>query len=217
MTDGSLKNFLLAALIGGLTGSMTGLTGCRNTNEKAAVSAERPDGDTSPALLEAVEELPETSLYLQEGEWHSQDNDTLQLGSLRGKIPLVAMIFTHCEFACPRIIADMKKIGSRLPPGKSDDVVFVLVSFDSRRDRPDMLKAFAEKMHLGDNWLLLHGDEDEVRTLSMLLDVRYQPQAGGTFAHANVITLLDRQGVVVSRLEGLGSDPGAILSTIGRL
>src|SRR5690606_32328154 len=125
-------------------------------------------------------ELPEESIYQFNGEWHSQDGDTVTLESLRGKIPVIAMVFTYCEFACPRIIADIKKLHDQVPPGKEEEVIFVLVSFDTERDHPERLKEYADRMNLGDNWLLLHGNEDNVRMLSMLLDVKYQKQAGNT-------------------------------------
>src|SRR3546814_12880993 len=124
------------------------------------------------------------------------------------------MVFTHCEFACPRTIADMKKISSEIPPDKASEVIFVLVSFDTERDQPQRLKEFAEMMGLKDNWLLLHGDEEAVRMLSMLLDVKYQKQAGGYFAHSNIVTLLNKEGVIVRQEEGLGLNHGPMLSAI---
>lgn len=159
-------------------------------------------------------ELPETSIYQFQGSWHTQENDTIQLEKLRGKIPVVAMVFTHCEFACPRIITDMKKIRKELPPDKADEVIFVLVSFDSERDHPVRLKEYARQVKLDDKWLLLHGSEENVRMLSLLLDVNYQKQTGGTFAHSNVITLLNREGEIVTQVDGLGMDARPILSGI---
>lgn len=158
--------------------------------------------------------LPENSIYQFEGTWHTQYNDTIQLKQLQGKIPVVAMVFTHCEFACPRIITDMKKIRKEIPPEKEDEMVFVLVSFDSERDQPERLKAYAEEVKLDENWLLLHGNEENVRMLSMLLDVNFQKQPGGTFAHSNIITLLNKTGEIVTQVDGLGMDASPILSRI---
>lgn len=163
------------------------------------------------------EPLPETSVYQLAGEWHDQRGDTLQLESLRGKIPVIAMVFTHCEFACPRIVSDMKKIQKEVSAGKADEVVFVLVSFDSERDRPERLRAYANEANLDARWLLLHGNHEDVRMLSMLLGVSYQKQAGGTFAHSNIITLLNKDGQIVSQVEGLGSDTAPIASEIAKL
>lgn len=190
------------------------LHGCRQSAEPKNRRDEATGGQVNETTTEG---LPETSVYQLGGQWHNQNNDTIQLGSLQGRIPVMAMIFTHCEFACPRIIADMKKIEKQLPPGKAEEVVFALVSFDTERDQPARLKEFAERMDLGENWLLLHGNAEEVRMLSMLLEVKYQKQAGNTFAHSNQLTLLDRRGVITAQVEGLGIDVSPLIARIKKL
>lgn len=162
-------------------------------------------------------EIADESLYQLGGEWRTQDGDTLQLSKLKGKIPVVSMIFTRCTFACPRIVADIKRIEKQVPADKKDQVVFVLVSFDSERDSPEKLKAFAKEMKLDDKWILLHGNPEEVRELSMLLDVKYKKQPDGSFSHSNVITLLDQNGSIAAHVEGLGTDPQALVSTLKEL
>lgn len=163
-------------------------------------------GKENIAGEDTVEELPAESIYNLDGEWHSQNGDTLQLAKLRGKIPVVAMVFTGCEFACPKIISDIQNIEKQVPADKKDDVRFVLVSFDSDRDNPEKLKKYAKEMKLDDKWLLLHGDENTVRELSMLLNVKYKKQPNGDFTHSNELTLLDRDGVQVKQVSGLGME-----------
>lgn len=176
------------------------LTGCGSENKQPETAAQQ--------------EVPvsDESLYQLAGEWHSQNGDTLELSKLSGKIPVMTMIFTRCDFACPRIVDDLKKIEKQVPADKKDQVVFVLVSFDSERDTPDKLKEFAKKMKLNNKWLLLHGDEEQVRELSMLLDVKYKKQPDGSFSHSNGITLLDTGGSIAAHIEGLGVDPKPIVS-----
>lgn len=157
------------------------------------------------------------SIYQLDGEWHTQNNDTLSLSQLSGKIPVIAMGFTHCGYACPRLVTDMKRIEEQIPPKKKNDVVFVLASFDTERDHPERLRAFAKEMDLDEDWLLLHGDEETVRELSMVLDVKYKKQPGGDFAHSNSITLLNTNGEIVEQIEGLGSDADPILTSLRRL
>ena len=180
----------------------------------AACSSENKPSETSAVKVESISD---ESIYQLGGEWHNQDGDTLQLTQLNGKIPVVSMIFTRCGFACPRIVADLKKIEKQVPADRKDDVVFVLVSFDSERDHPDALKAFAKQMKLDEKWLLLHGDADQVRELSMLLDVKYKKQPDGSFAHSNGITLLDKRGSIAAHVDGLGSDPEPIVSKLKEL
>lgn len=182
------------------------LSGCNSGN---------PDEKSSTPKQKV--KIADESLYQLEGEWHNQNGDTLQLNKLKGKIPVMTMMFTRCDFSCPRVVADLKKIEKQVPADKKDQVVFVLVSFDSERDTPDKLKEFAKKMKLNDKWLLLHGDEEQVRELSMLLDVKYKKQPDGSFSHSNGITLLDTGGSIAAHIEGLGVDPKPIVSRFNDL
>lgn len=178
--------------------------GCSQKPEAARAAAPDP-------------QLNAQSIYQSAGEWHNQHGDTLRLHAFRGKIPVVAMVFTQCTYACSRIVADIRQIEKQIPADKKDQVVFVLASFDSERDQPARLKAFADKMQLDDRWVLLHGNEAEVRELSMLLDVKYKKQPNGDFAHSNGITLLDTQGAVAARVEGLGTNARPLLDKLKSL
>jgi hypothetical protein len=45
---------------------------------------------------------------------------------------------------------------------------------------------------------VLHGSDDAVRTLSVLLNVQYEKDADGNFSHSNLISVLDQQGIKTS-------------------
>ncbi|WP_256013537.1 SCO family protein [Desertivirga xinjiangensis] len=158
--------------------------------------------------------LPPESVYNLETTWEDQNGDSLQLKELRGKIPVMSMIFTRCAFACPRIIADMKAVASQVPGDKKDKVVFVLVSFDSDHDNAARLKQFASQMQLDDQWVLLHGDPEQVRELSMILNIKYKKQPDGSFSHSNVLSVLGPDGVIEGQSEGLGVNPEMLTSKI---
>jgi protein SCO1 len=149
--------------------------------------------------------ITNTSIYQLPGEWTDQHNRPFALGELKGKIQLVAMVFTHCGYACPRIVADMKTIADAVPATEKNQVGFTLVSFDPERDTPQQLSRFAAQQQLDQHWTLLRGDADLVRELSLLLNIRYQKLPNGDFNHSNSIFVLDQQGTVVRSFEGLGS------------
>lgn len=69
-----------------------------------------------------------------------------------------------------------------------------MVSFDVERETPERLKYYAAKSGLNKNRTLLHGHEDAVRTLSVILNVQYEKDAGGNFSHSNIVSVLDKQG-----------------------
>lgn len=167
--------------------------------------------------MEEVQVNDSESLYQMDGKWTTQNGETFQLSELKGKIPVVAMVFTSCTYACPKIIADIQTVKRQVPADKKEKMVYVLISFDTERDTPERLKEFAISQQLDDQWILLHGDEDEVREMSMLLNVKYKKQPNGDFAHSNEVTLLDTQGTIVAQVEGLGKDQKPIVDKIKTL
>ena len=176
-----------------------------------------PQSSTDSGQNEMLYETADESIYQMEGEWHTQNNDTIRLSELEGKIPVLSMGFTSCTYACPRLVEDMKNIALQVPESKKDELIYVLVSFDTENDHPERLHEFAREMELGKNWLLLHGSEEDVRELSMLLDISYKKQPNGHFAHSNNIILLDKKGNIVQNMEGLGANSSPLVEKITRL
>ncbi|MEO8854846.1 MAG: SCO family protein [Ginsengibacter sp.] len=184
------------------------LFGCSNVNTQSAFVGQAPKENIAP-----VGTISSESLYQLRDTFQTQDGKKELLSSFKGRPTVVGMIFTHCTYACPRLTADIKNIEVKLSNEKND-VNFLLVSFDSERDFPDQLKKFAADQQLDKNWTLLHGNSDAVRTLSVLLNVQFQKDASGNFSHSNVISVLDKNGVLAYQKEGLDADPADIISTI---
>ena len=166
-----------------------------------------------PAL--AMGKPTDTSLYLLDSAWTSDVGRQIKLGALRGRPQIVALFFTHCEYACPILVGELKTIESRLPPEVLGKVDFLLVSLDSKRDTPPELAAFREKRALArERWTLLRGGADDVRELAALLGVNYAEDARGQFAHSNVITLLNAEGEIAFQHAGLKQDPAPLIAAI---
>ena len=156
------------------------------------------------------------SIFVLNDTFQTQNKKDIVLASLAGKPTLIGMIFTNCRYACPKIIEQMKNIAGKL---KSDgkEANIVLVSFDSQRDNPAQLKMFASMMNLDDSWILLHGSEQTVRTLSVLLNVQFEKDAEGNFSHSNIISVLDKNGVLTFQKEGLDADKAETVDKIESL
>lgn len=155
------------------------------------------------------------SLYLLDSKWTSDVNREIQLGVLRGRPQIVAMFFTHCEYACPILVSELKAIEAKLAPKVLAKVDFLLVSIDTQRDTPAELAAFREKRQLArERWTLLRGGADDVRELAALLGVNYVEDSRGQFAHSNIITLLNSEGEVAFQHAGLKQDPATLIAAI---
>ncbi|MCB9786927.1 MAG: SCO family protein [Deltaproteobacteria bacterium] len=162
--------------------------------------------------------LPGDSLYQLGDTWTDQGGEPRQLAELRGHVVVLAMMFTHCTYACPRIVADMRAIEDGLAADTADDVRFVLASYDTKRDTPETLRAFAASKGLNlARWTLLHGDPGAVRELSAAIGGSYTENDLGNFAHTNQVVVLDREGRQVFRQEGLGVAPAGALAAIRQL
>jgi len=156
------------------------------------------------------------SIYDLESSWTNQRNEAVNLRDLSGKPRVICMFFSHCAYACPRITADMLSIEARLAAEQRDRVGFVMASFDVDRDTPEILATFAAAKELPDSWQLLHGGEDETRELAAALGIRYRREEEGSFAHANIITVLDADGQIVYQEEGLGADLSPLVTELLR-
>lgn len=170
-----------------------------------------------PAPTAVAPALSDESIYHQPGDWVDQDNTPRRLADFAGAPVLISMVFTHCGYACPRTVEDIREVREALPPGVRERVRIVLASFDVARDTPERLRAWADLHGFDAGWTLLHGDEAAVRELAVLLDISFQAQPDGSFAHANRILLLDTGGVPVAAVDGLGASPGPIVEAARRL
>lgn len=185
-------------------------------NGNVAVVNNNPGTDNSEKKSVTKNNNASESIFMMTDTFQTQNKKDIVLASLAGKPTLIGMIFTNCSYACPKITAQMKTISDKL---KADgkEANFVLVSFDSERDNPGQLKMFASMMNLDDNWILLHGSEQTVRTLSVLLNVQFEKDAEGNFSHSNIISVLDKNGVLAFQKEGLEADKKETVDNIESL
>ena len=156
------------------------------------------------------------SLFNLTGEWQDQAGHAFHFKDLAGKPVLVAMIFTHCQNACPRIMVDLKRIEKAIPAPQS--VQFLLVSMDPERDTPEVLAQFSQEWSVNNrNWTFITAPEDLVLEIAAVLGVRYQKTAEGGFNHSNLITLLNAKGEIANQQTGLNSDPTQTLAVLTQL
>ena len=82
---------------------------------------------------------------------------------LKGKSVAVNVMYTSCKDECPletaRLVQVQKLLGERM--GK--DIFFYSITIDPKRDKPEVLKAYAEKYGVGPGWLFLTGKEEDIK------------------------------------------------------
>lgn len=153
---------------------------------------------------QAAEPMAEHSVYQLQGQWTTQLGQSLALRDLKGQPAIVTLFYGSCTTACPVLVNDVKRLYQLLDPQLQQQVRLVMVSLDSERDTPAVMRAYTEHYGLdNDRWLFLHGNDADIRGLATVLGVRYRKRDDGNFDHSNLVTVLDREGRVSFRVEGL--------------
>jgi protein SCO1/2 len=154
----------------------------------------------------------EESIFNLASKWENQNADSLQLKYFAGKPTIMAMIYTHCAYSCPLIVADMKELHSLIPKDKQKDVNFLLVSIDPELDRPDTLRQFMKREQMDEKyWTMLTGTETKIRELAAVLGFKYKKTSLMDYAHSNLISVLNPNGEIVEQIDGFGSDKKEII------
>jgi len=179
--------------------------------------AATPDSVTpaaSASVAASASPMDPASIYQLESRWTRSDGERVALSSLSGKVRVLAVFYSSCQYACPIIVGRIKSVQAMLPEEMRSRVGFVLVSMDPSHDDPKALRAYAERMELKGDWTLLHGSDDDVRELAALLGFRYRQEKDGGFSHSNMITVLDRGGRIAKQSIGLDSDVSEVVDAI---
>jgi protein SCO1/2 len=154
---------------------------------------------------EENDEISELSIYNLPTQWTTQEGKDIELVDLKGDVLVMVMIYTTCKAACPRLVADMRNIESRVPKNTKNKVRYVLVSIDPTVDTPETLKAFSiENQMAGDQWLFLRSTEDNTREFAAVLAVNYKKISPIDFSHSNIISVFNTKGELAFQQEGLG-------------
>lgn len=182
----------------------------------------RADPSTHQHAQQATAELPagpftSASLYQVGSVWTTATGQRFRLEMLQGKVQVLVMAYTTCEYACPLLVSVVKNLELALPPELASQVGFVFVTFDPVRDTLPALLAYSRKMQLETPpWTVLHGQPDDVVELAMLLGVKYRQEPTGGFAHSNLLTVLNKKGEIVHRQQGLHDRLADTLAAIRR-
>ena len=188
-----------------LIGFLTFLVSCKDN----------PKTDSREVETSDSQKISDMSIYNLPSHWTTQDGEDIELKDLQGKVVAMVMIYTSCQAACPRLVADMRNIEKQIPEEKKDEVQFVFVSIDPEVDTPERLKAFAKENQMEDDkWLFLRGSEENTREFAAVLAVNYKRISPIDFSHSNIISVFDRGGELAHQQDGLGVDSKETIQAI---
>lgn len=163
------------------------------------------EADKKEVKAETKKEISDLSIYNLPSKWTTQDGKDIELKSLRGNVLVMVMIYTSCKSACPRLVADMRDIESKLEKQTKQHVKLILVSIDPNTDTPERLKSFAIENKMNqDPWIFLRSTEENTREFAAVLAVNYKKISPIDFSHSNIISVFNPEGELVFQQEGLG-------------
>jgi len=155
-----------------------------------------------PALKASV--VADHSLYHLKSSFTNHREETIKFADFKGKPVIVVMFYGNCTQVCPILIKDTWRLYEAVDESVREQVHVLAISFDTENDSPEVLKEYAEYEQLDiPGWHFLTGKNTDIRSVAMMLGVKYQQQSDGNFAHSNLITVLDKEGEIFTRVEGL--------------
>lgn len=127
----------------------------------------------------------------------------------QGKYVVVGFIYTNCPDICPLVTQNLIKVQKEF--NNPDDIQFLGITFDPKRDTPEVLKNYKGLFNLEDNFDFLTADST---TISELMDsVRVRSQVSFTqvreddkevyfMNHSDKIMVLDKKSRVIFEYGG---------------
>ena len=140
-------------------------------------SAER-DSATSDDVNSGSSRFPNVELLTQDGKKVRFYDDLI-----KGKVVAIELMYTTCRYNCPletaRLVQLQKLLGDRM--GK--DVFFYSITIEPDIDTPKVLKAYAEKYHIGPGWTFLTGKAADIKLISKKLGLDSLPDVNDPDGH----------------------------------
>ncbi len=195
----------LAAVLAPLLCAAVGACHGQAAESQVEASAAAPASASAPPV-EAAAASPRSdqSLYALPMTLTDQDGAKIGLDVFRGEPVFMGMFYSTCPSACPILVSTIKRVMVGLDAGADADIRVLLVSFDPERDTPQALHAVVSERGLDARWKLANAPEDQVRELAALLGIQYRRLPDGkNFSHTSSIVLLDRSGVIDTRLDDM--------------
>jgi len=102
----------------------------------------------------------------------------LSLEQFQGKVVMFAFGFTNCPSYCPATLSHFSAIRQALPEAMRDQVQFLFISLDPKRDTPQSLKEFVGFYDPG--FLAAMGSESDLKMATTAFYASYRSVKGNT-------------------------------------
>ena len=195
--------------------ALTGIGFCLAATIALGGDADRKVVLAKPTPNQSATPLPGDSLYQLPVTLTTASGTSMRLSEMRGSPALITMFYSRCTSVCPLLTMQLQRITQRLSRSEQRRLRVLMVSFDSARDTPESLSAFAHEHNIaGENWILARASATDIRALAAALGVQYRELQDHSFSHATLISLADRDGVVRDKTTDLTDVQDKFVSAI---
>jgi protein SCO1 len=164
------------------------------------------------AAVRADAPYPPGSVYNLQVRLTNQSGLTHGLDVHHGHPVLVTLFYGSCPMTCPLLIDTLRATERALDERQRVDLRVLLISIDPQHDTVESLEELAKSRKIDPSrWTLARTDEAGVRRIAAILNIQYRRLPDGNYNHSSVISLLDRQGEIVSRSSVLGKADESLL------
>ena len=137
----------------------------------------------------------------------NQDSIYVSNEDFLGKVFVVEFFFTRCPSICIEMNKNMKILDNEF--GFRDDFGIASFTIDPNNDTPKALKEYSELIDVkSKNWHFLTGNIKDIYELSnsgFNIFSSINPEVAGGFEHQGFFALIDKNGFLRSRENGMGS------------
>lgn len=158
----------------------------------------------------------EDSLYNVKTMWEDNKSNKVSLSSFKNVPVLITMTYTSCQYSCPMTLKKLEEIEKRIKAKGYNNYKIAVVSFDTVRDTPKRFTEYmSEKKLDSKRYVFMRSqDKSKVREIAIHLGINYKEEAGNEYSHSNMITLLDKNGVIAQQINGIGGDPTDLINKL---
>jgi protein SCO1/2 len=110
---------------------------------------------------------------------------------IKGKSVVIDLIYTSCVDSCPLETARLAQVQKMLGDRVGKDIFFYSISIDPTHDTPKVLKAYAQKYHVGPGWTFLTGKKADIDLISKKLGLYSEPDPNDRDGHTPSVMIGD--------------------------
>ncbi len=140
---------------------------------------------SKPDETAAKEEAQWAGTHFPNVELITQDGKKVRFYDdlIKGKVVALELIYTTCKYNCPLETARMVQLQKLLGDRMGKDVFFYSITIEPEHDTPEVLKAYAEKYHVGPGWTFLTGKPADIKLISKKLGLDKLPNGNDPDGH----------------------------------